>query len=113
MITFLPVAYTSKGTGFLPGFSLKSNPATTPPPMPSFPFPQVGRCMRLRPSSDQTAEANGLEDGRATGRKAPRLLDDLVEPNSLPIWNGHHRLLHVKHVSIFVEPLNHYRLSFF
>ena len=51
--------------------------------------------MCLQPS-DRADKASGLGDGRETRRKDPRPLDDLVEPNSLPIWNDHRGQLHTR-----------------
>lgn len=52
--------------------------------------------MCLQSGSDQAREATGLGDDKETRWKDPRLLNDLVEPKSLPTWNEHHRLLRVK-----------------
>lgn len=105
------MAYTGKTSVFLPDLGLNVYPSAALPTGLSVPYPQVTTWRCLQPS-DRADKASGLGDGRETRRQDPRPLDDLVEPNSLPIWNDHlDSYTREKCTSIFSEPLNHYWVS--
>lgn len=82
MIKVLLMAHSGKKSMLLPGLGLKVQP---PLPPCSVSPPTSADVRVLQPSGDQADKAAGLGDGRETRWKDPRLLNDLGEPNSLPI----------------------------